>query len=45
MAKKNECIAMLKKELEISKELVENCKQEQLHKEIEGQFISCHMSL
>ncbi|XP_063920607.1 nucleoprotein TPR isoform X2 [Zophobas morio] len=36
MAKKNECIAMLKKELEISKELVENCKQEQLHKEIEG---------
>ncbi|RZC36097.1 nucleoprotein TPR, partial [Asbolus verrucosus] len=36
LAKKNECIAMLKKELEISKELIENCKQEQLNKDIEG---------
>lgn len=36
IAKKNECIALLKKELEGLKELLENCKQDQLHKDIEG---------
>ncbi|XP_068911983.1 nucleoprotein TPR-like isoform X2 [Tenebrio molitor] len=36
LAKKNECIAMLKKELEVSKELLDNCKQDQIHKDIEG---------
>ncbi|EFA01249.2 nucleoprotein TPR isoform X2 [Tribolium castaneum] len=36
LAKKNECITLLKKELETSKELLENCKQDQIQKEIEG---------
>ncbi|XP_044260460.1 nucleoprotein TPR isoform X2 [Tribolium madens] len=36
LAKKNECIALLKKELEVSKELLDNCKQDQIQKEIEG---------
>lgn len=36
IAKKNECIAMLKKELEAANVLLDNTKQNQLEKEIEG---------
>lgn len=36
IAKKNECIAMLKKELETANEILENFKSDQLNREVEG---------
>ncbi|KAJ8928669.1 hypothetical protein NQ314_018763 [Rhamnusium bicolor] len=36
IAKKNECIAMLKKELETANEILENTKADQLHKDVDG---------
>lgn len=36
VAKKNECIAMLKKELDAAQDLIENVKSESFQKEVEG---------
>lgn len=36
IAKKNECIEMLKKELETSNEMIKNASDEAIHKEVEG---------
>lgn len=38
IAKKNDCIAMLKKELETANEIIDHCKNESLGRDIEGKF-------
>lgn len=38
LAKKNECIDMLKKELETANEIIENSRPDDFNKDIEGKF-------
>lgn len=38
IAKKNDCIAMLKKELDTANEIIDHCKNESLGRDIEGKF-------
>lgn len=40
IAKKNECIAMLKKELETANEILESSKADQLNRDVEGSVYS-----